>query len=275
MGIAYINRDETPATPWPAEPVLNASRGLLSARLARSETDIAAAQALRHRIFHAERGLSGFDTDADRFDPICDHVLVTDTRDGALVGTYRLLRQEVAEAHGGFYSQDEFDLEPLLARQRHLRFLELGRSCVLKEYRTKSVIELLWQAIWDYVRHHRLDAMLGCASFEGTDPDAHAPALSWLARHHAADGDWRVRAVAHRHVAMHRLPGVQLDGKTALKAMPPLIKGYLRLGAQVGDGVVVDYAFNTVDVLILLPVQRIEPRYFGRFGSPEGISQAR
>lgn len=275
MGIAYLNRNETPATPWPPELALNASRGLLSARLARDAADIAAAQELRHRVFHAERGLSGFDTDADRFDPICDHVLVTDTRDGALVGTYRLLRQEVAEAHGGFYSQDEFDLEPLLARQRHLRFLELGRSCVLKEYRARPVIELLWQAIWDYVRHHRLDAMLGCASFEGTDPDAHAMALSWLARHHAADGDWRVRAVAHRHVAMHRLPGVQLDGRMALKALPPLIKGYLRLGAQVGDGAVVDYAFNTVDVLILLPVQRIDPRYFGRFGSLEDTAEAR
>ncbi|MGE0210841.1 MAG: GNAT family N-acetyltransferase [Parvibaculaceae bacterium] len=269
MGIAYFSRNQTGALPWRPELVLKTSRGPLSARLAQDEADVAAAQALRHRVFHAERGLSGADTDADRFDPICDHLLVTDTRDGALVGTYRLLRQEVAEAHGGFYSQDEYDLRPLLARQRHLRFLELGRSCVLKEYRTKPVIELLWQAIWDYVRHHGLDAMLGCASFEGTDPDAHAPALAWLARNHGACEDWRVRALAHRYAAMDRLPGTDVDDKAALKALPPLIKGYLRLGAQVGDGAVVDHAFNTVDVLILLPVERIEPRYFGRFGTPQ------
>jgi putative hemolysin len=108
--------------------------------------------------------------DCDPFDAICDHLIVVDCAGKALVGTYRLLRQEVAEAHDGFYSAREFDLEPLIERHRHLSFLELGRSCVLRPYRTKAVIELLWQGIWDYVRRHRLDVMVGCASLEGTDP---------------------------------------------------------------------------------------------------------
>ena len=116
--------------------------------------------------------------DADRFDAFCDHLIVVrrsagneagkfGVDDGEMVGTYRLLRQSVAEQNGGFYTQSEFDIAPLLAAKPALKFLELGRSCVLKQYRTKPVVELLWQGIWNYVRHHGMDVMLGCASLEG------------------------------------------------------------------------------------------------------------
>jgi len=84
------------------------------------------------------------------------------------VGTYRLLRQEVAERHGGFYSAGEFEIADLLKRHPGKRFLELGRSCVLPAYRSKRAIELLWRGIWTYVREHRIDVMIGCASFVGT-----------------------------------------------------------------------------------------------------------
>lgn len=250
-------------------PEALASMGSLTARLAAGTSDVAQSQHLRQRVFFSDRGLSRDAPDADRFDAFCDHLLVFDQGAGALVGTYRLLRQEVAEAHGGFYTQDEFNIAPLLARKRHLRFLELGRSCVLEGYRSKPVIELLWQAIWNYARLHRIDVMFGCASFEGTDPDAHAVPLAWLARHRMVGGDWRVAAQPHRRVDMHRMADADIDPKAALKATPPLIKGYLRLGAMIGDGAVVDEAFNTVDVLILLPVESIDPRYFGRFGAPD------
>jgi putative hemolysin len=179
------------------------------------------------------------------------------------------LRQEVAGSGPGFYSEAEFDLAPLLARHRALRFLELGRSCVLAPYRTRPVIELLWQGIWNYVRLHRLDVMMGCASLEGTDPDAHAVPLTFLARHCAAEGEWQVRAHPHRHVAMNRLEAA-IDPRAALRALPPLVKGYLRLGARVGDGAVIDPQFNTTDVLVVLPVAAIDRRYFDRFGAPGG-----
>ena len=249
---------------------MHITRNDLSLRLAEGEADIRACQELRFKVFYEERGAQGEagGTDADRFDAICDHLMVM-RDDGELVGTYRLLRQEVAAAHGGFYTQNEFDVAPLLASHAGLRFLELGRSCVLKPYRTKPVVELLWQGIWDYVRTHGVDVMFGCASLEGTDPDAHAMALSFLAQHAAAPPEWRVRALPEHYVEMNRSkPAV--DPKAALRALPPLIKGYLRLGCFIGEGAVIDHQFNTIDVAIVLPVSAIDPRYFGKFGQPNG-----
>ena len=218
--------------------------------------------------------------DGDRFDAICDHLVVVRAGpvdqgdsilliDGELIGTYRLLRQEMAEEHGGFYTQDEFDIVPLIAAHPTLRFLELGRSCVLKPYRTKPVVELLWQGIWNYVRVHGVDVMLGCASLEGIDPNEHTLPLSLLAEA-AAPPEWNVQAHADRRVDMRRLPRHEIDQRRALKLLPPLIKGYLRLGCYIGDGAVIDRQFNTIDVLIILPVSAIEPRYFAHFGPPNG-----
>jgi L-ornithine Nalpha-acyltransferase len=260
----------------------------LRLRLASDEKDVLAAQRLRYRVFYEELGakanllarVSGLDR--DDFDAICDHLLVVDEnpgaaadiRDGRLIGTYRLLRHEVALAHGGFYSQSEFDLEPLLARGAGLRLLEVGRSCVAKDYRGSAVAELLWQGIWDYVRGHGLTAMAGCASLPGTDPDALADELSFLAYHGAAPDAWRVSALAHRHVAMRRKAIAEVNQRAVLRRLPTLIKGYLRLGAYVGEGAVIDWQFNTTDVLILLPVSRINPKYFAHYGAPQAISES-
>lgn len=256
-------------------------------RLATGSAEIEACQRLRYQVFYEELGASPGEEaarrqiDADRFDAVCDHLAVVETAadagpgsimlaDGALIGTYRLLRQDVAEAHGGFYTQDEFDIAPLLAAHPEQRFLELGRSCVLKPFRTKPVVELLWQGIWNYVRAHGIDVMLGCASLEGTDPDAHALALSFLAQHAKPPPEWAVRALPSRYVDMRRRPLEAGDDRRALKALPPLIKGYLRLGCYIGEGAVIDRQFNTTDVLIILPVSAIDPRYFGHFGQPTG-----
>lgn len=218
--------------------------------------------------------------DGDRFDDICDHLVVVRAGpaatgeairlgDGELIGTYRLLRQEVAERHGGFYSASEFDIAPLVSAHAGLRFLELGRSCVLKPYRTKPVVELLWQGIWNYVRHHRMDVMFGCASLEGTNPADHEQSLSFLAGVRAPV-EWNVRARPEHHVEMQRLPADRIDQRRALRQLPPLIKGYLRLGCYIGEGAVIDRQFNTIDVLIVLPVSAINPRYFAHFGAPSG-----
>ena len=236
-------------------------------------------------MYHAHRGPRppppphGDGFDADRFHPICDHLVVIQQggtpsengiqlQDGELVGTYRLLRQEVAEAHGGFYTQGEFDIAPVIAAHPGLRFLELGRSCVLKPFRTRPVVELLWQGIWDYVRLHDLDVMLGCASLDGTDPAKHAVALSFLAHSAAAPAEWQVCALPNLYVDMKTIPADKLDMREALRQLPPLIKGYLRLGCYIGDGAIIDHQFNTVDVLIILPVSAINERYFSHFGQP-------
>lgn len=257
----------------------------LGIRQARNNQEVHVAQRLRYRVFHDELGATAnaathlAERDADRFDQICDHLLVTRVRtdssnpelcveDGEVVGTYRLLRQSVAAGNGGFYSQGEFDLNPLLERHSDLSFLELGRSCVLQPYRGTPVIELLWQGIWNYVRHHKLDVMLGCASFEGTDPDIHAEALSFLAHHALSTPEWEVHAHPDQYVNMKRKSVADIDNRRALTSLPPLIKGYLRLGSSIGDGAVIDHDFNTTDVLIVLPVSAINPRYFAHFGAP-------
>ncbi|HQX85713.1 MAG TPA: GNAT family N-acyltransferase [Aestuariivirga sp.] len=268
------------------EQDLLGTRNDLCVRLARSEREVATAQELRFSVFYEELKASP-DTaashsrrDADRFDAFCDHLIVVrrtagneagkfGVDDGEMVGTYRLLRQSVAEQNGGFYTQSEFDIAPLLAAKPALKFLELGRSCVLKQYRTKPVVELLWQGIWNYVRHHGMDVMLGCASLEGTDHRVHAPVLDFLARTCAAPPEWRVRAVSEVQIEMNSSAHAPIDGKAALKALPPLIKGYLRLGCFIGDGAVIDRQFNTTDVLIILPVSNINPRYFAHFGQPD------
>lgn len=253
-------------------------------RPAEGAHEIEACQRLRYRVFYEELGATDWSgaaqqhIDSDRFDAICDHLVVIQaggTRsadpimlaDGELVGTYRLLRQEVAEANGGFYTQGEFDIAPLIKAHPGLRFLELGRSCVLRPFRTKPVVELLWQGIWNYVRAHDMHVMLGCASLEGTDPDQHALALSFLAQA-AAPPEWNVSALPGRAVEMQRIPAAKIDQRRALKDLPPLIKGYLRLGCYIGEGAVIDQQFNTIDVLIILPVSAINARYFAHFGQP-------
>jgi putative hemolysin len=246
--------------------------GSLEVRLARNAAEIAAAQEVRFRVFYEELGArpTGLQSvtgrDADRFDQVCDHLLVFDNALAVpdhrrIVGTYRLLRQEIAVTAGGFYSEDEFELTKLVARHPGRRFLELGRSCVLPEYRSKRTIEILWQGIWAYINHYRIDVMTGCASFHGKVPAAHAEALSYLAYNCRASMEWDVRAVAGRYCAMELMPPDAVGIKSALAAMPPLIKGYLRVGAKIGDGCVVDHQFGTVDVFIVMPVKEIAARY--------------
>jgi putative hemolysin len=172
-------------------------------------------------------------------------------------------------ANGGFYSASEFDIDTLIARHPDKRFMELGRSCVLKPYRSKRTVELLWQGIYAYVLHHRIDALIGCASLEGTDPDRLALPLAFLHHHARAPEGWRARALPKRAVAMDRMPKETVDTKAALHALPPLIKGYLRLGATFGDGAVIDHQFGTTDVFVTLPVEVIGARYRGHF-APAG-----
>jgi putative hemolysin len=252
--------------------------GPLEVRLAGDAHEIRKAQELRYRVFYQE-GAARADAatvaarrDSDGFDAYCDHLLVVDhdvraeRMDAQVVGTYRLLRQDVAERHGGFYSAAEFDIGELLARHRGLRFLELGRSCVLPQYRTKRTVELLWQGVWNYVRRHRLDVMFGCASLEGTDADALALELSFLHHHARAPESWRAQARREHYVDMNRMRPELIDPRAALRRLPPLIKGYLRLGCCIGDGAAIDRQFGTTDVLIVLPVAAINARYFRHFG---------
>ena len=275
---------------------LYGSIGSLQVRLATSNRDIRLAQRLRYDVFFEEMaGEPNMSArmrrrDEDRFDALCDHLLVEDKaptnalverkwhsgarREPLIAGTYRILRDVIAKRKNvEFYTQSEYDIASLIAKKGpDIRFMELGRSCVLKPYRNKRTVELLWQGLWTYVRQHKVDVMIGCASFTGSDPASHALALSFLHHNAQAPREWAVRAHEHLHCSMNLIPKEQVDMKAALKAMPPLIKGYLRLGAFVGDGAVIDRQFGTIDVLIILPVSRINPRYFSHFGPPDELS---
>lgn len=300
-GLKPVRRIGAPATttnaPWrrgrfrlrPA-PIKSYGRiGSLEVRLAQSRGDIRRAQRLRFEVFYEE--MSAVPTaatlarrrDEDQFDPVCDHLLVVDHNQGSadkkrpwrmrpkVVGTYRILRQEAADKMGGFYTQGEYDIAPIIAAHPDVSFMELGRSCVLRPYRNKRSVELLWHGLWTYIREHRIGALIGCASFEGTDPQEHAQALSFLHHHALAPEEWRAKAHPDIAVPMDLLPSTDIDQRAALRALPPLIKGYLRLGAYVGEGAVVDRQFGTTDVLIVLPVSAIDPRYFAHFGAPDEV----
>ncbi len=247
--------------------------GPLEVRLAASADDVTEAQALRYAIFFDEMGAEpspegrAAGLDIDRYDAACDHLLVIDhDAGGRIVGTYRLLRQEIAEAHGGFYSAGEFDLTPLVASARNNgQLLELGRSCVAPPYRTTTTISLLWRGIAAYLQAHRISYMFGCASLHGADPEAHAPALSLLYRQHLAPAELRAQALPQHYVDMNRLPEGSYDQLAALRSLPPLLKGYLRVGAKVGDGAFADRRFNTVDVFVVMPVAAITRRYLDHY----------
>ncbi len=250
--------------------------GSLEVRLAEGDAEIGAAQTLRYRVFHEELGACGearfglTTRDEDWIDAICDHLIVVDrTVDGRgekVVGTYRLLLHHRAMAAGGFYSDGEFELSELVNRHPGKQFLELGRSCVLRQYRSRRVVELLWQGIWAYCRRHGVDVMAGCASFPGTIPASHALALAYLHHNCRASDDWQVEALPSRHVSMDMMPAEAIDARPAIAAMPPLVKGYLRLGGKVGDGCVIDKQFNTIDVLIVLSCEWISKRYLNHYG---------
>ncbi|MBN9144779.1 MULTISPECIES: GNAT family N-acetyltransferase [unclassified Novosphingobium] len=258
----------------------------LTVRLARDGDDLHAVQHLRWRVFFEEMGAAedmdvdpanaALRCDRDAYDALCDHLLVIDEAlldagaapADAVVGTYRLLREKVARAHSGFYSSGEYDLSTLMARDNEGKeLLELGRSCVLPQYRTSATISMLWRGIADYIKANQIGLMFGCASFPGTDPDLYAPALSYLYHHHLAAPDQRPRVLPGKGVSMERLERGAYDERRAMFQLPPLVKGYMRVGARFGDGAFIDHAFNTVDVFVVMPVDLIADRYASRFSA--------
>lgn len=247
--------------------------GHLGVRIAASAAEIDAVQALRYRVFYQEMGAkadkatSASLRDRDAFDAVADHLLVVDHAigDGAegVVGTYRLIQREAAARLGRFYSADEYDIAPIVSFPG--RILELGRSCVDAAYRGRVAMQLLWRGIAAYVFHYQIDLMFGCASLHGTDPDALAEDLTYLYHNHLAPPAVRPRALPHRYVEMRRMPPRQLDPKRVQAQLPPLIKGYLRLGGFVGDGAVIDRQFNTTDVAVVVKTDLVTDKYYRHY----------
>ncbi len=241
-----------------------------SVRLAETDEDLRAAQALRYKVFVSELGGDGdlVDHEAglerDRFDPYFDHMLLTDTQTGEVVGVYRLLTDERASEIGEFYSEAEYDLAPLKSSGRKL--LELGRSCLHRDYRGGAGMYHLWNGLAQYVTERQIEVLFGVASFPGTDVAALAAPLSLLHDRHLAPKELRVRSRRYQPMDLIE-PGI-LDRRKAMVEVPALIKAYLRLGGFVGDGAYVDHSFNTTDVCLILDTERMNARqrkiYSGR-----------
>lgn len=239
-------------------------------RLAQSPEEILSAQKIRYKVFYEEYGarpseaMSVEKRDFDDFDDIADHLIVLvkndETNEESIVGTYRLLRQSKAlENNVKFYSSDEYNLENLIKSDQNL--LELGRSCVLPHYRTKPILNLLWQGIADYITEHNIDILFGCASFHGTNVDEYKEQLAYLHHFHSAPDDITPIAIDGRYINMNLMEKDELNERRTFASLPPLIKGYLRLGASIGNGAVIDEEFNTIDVCIVVQTNLMTERY--------------
>ncbi|MEE9374876.1 MAG: GNAT family N-acyltransferase [Rhizobiaceae bacterium] len=267
-----VNNQPSLSEPPPSQsPLVLGRLGSLQTRLAISRDEIIAAQRLRYQIFYQEmeavcdQQIARYQLDADNFDTHCHHLLVLDG--SQIVGTYRLLLDTDAKRAGGFYTQTEFDLAPLLKTNKHLRCLELGRSCIVPAYRNKRTIELLWAGIWAFAQQHNVGLMFGCASFAGTKPELHRRAFSWLHDHARLGAEEDCMSRTKTTVPLSNSMSPSPSRRLAFKQMPPLLKGYLRVGAKIGSEAVIDHQFGTVDVLVVLKVAEIHPRYLAHYGN--------
>lgn len=251
------------------DPAVLDQSGAVEVRLATKPSEIEEAQRLRYDVFYREMSavatpeMKAAERDFDEYDPICEHLLVVDRDAGdKVVGTYRLMTSEASKrSHKGFYTAGEYDIGPMLRAREGQKLLELGRSCVLRSYRTGPTMQLLWRGLFVYLLRNHVDLMFGCASLPSTDPKTLALELSYLYHFHLAPEGERVRALPERFVSMNQMPKDAINEAEALHSLPPLVKGYLRTGAYIGDGAVVDHQFGTTDVFIYFPTTRLAPRW--------------
>jgi putative hemolysin len=217
---------------------------------------VRAAQRLRYRVFAEELGASlpGRGEDVDAFDAHCDHLLIRDEATGTVVGTYRMLPPHRAAEAGRLYADGEFDLAGMA--QLRERLVEAGRSCVHPDHRTGAVINLMWAGIARYMHLHGYRWLAGCASV-GLDDGGETAAGVWdlAQRRHLPPPAWRVRP----HRAWPVRPATQRP------VVPPLLKGYLRLGAWICGAPAYDPAFDCADFFVLLSLDRVDPRYLRHF----------
>lgn len=230
--------------------------------LAKDDSDLREAKALRYEVFVREMGADGALVDheagleQDHFDAFCDHMLIAETSTNRIIGVYRLMRSDQAEAAGGFYGRSEYDLSPLISSGR--RLLELGRSCLHPDFRGGKALFHLWSGLNDYVVAHEIEVLFGVASFAGQDLKALAGTLSVLHHDYLAPEVLRCRSLAYQ--PMDLLPPEQVNRRQAMVDCPALIKAYLRLGGKVGDGAYIDHAFNTTDVCMILDTTKMTAR---------------
>ncbi len=243
--------------------------GSLEVRLAQSEEEIKEAQSLRYQVFYEECGaqpdqeVALHKRDISPIDDFCDVLLVIDHNLKKIVGTYRFMLREAAQQYGTYYTAAEFDISKIVAYPGQV--MELGRSCVHPDYRNKPTMQLLWKGIGAYIRLNKVALCFGCASFIGTDVSKYREALSYLHHYHLAPSELRSKALPQHYFDMNLIPKEKIDQKEAVRQLPPLIKGYLRLGGYIGEGAYIDQSFNSIDVCIIVKEETVTERYSQRY----------
>jgi putative hemolysin len=245
----------------------------LSLKIANCEQEIHAAQRLRYDVFYTELGAhpdqynATLQRDCDDYDAICDHLIVVDhaaPKGQHIIGTYRMLTQKRAnEAHQKLYTETEFDISKLKSVSSNI--LEISRSCIHPDYRGKQAINLLWKGIADYVFKHDIDYMVGCPSFFNTTPEAERDVLAYLNAFHACPDAIRPRTLEGHYIPLPQVAKEQLDQRAMFKQLPALLKGYLRVGAMVGDGLYIDRPFNCFDIAVVMPIHGVADRYLRHY----------
>ncbi len=243
--------------------------GSLEIRMAKTPEEVDAIQYLRYKVFYEEMSATPSEEnkakrrDIDKFDSFCDHLMVIDHAKGdnlleSVVGTYRLINRDVAEAHGGFYTAHEYDLSKLLNNYEG-KILELGRSCTDANYRDKNTISLLWQGLAFYIFENDIDLMFGCASAEGLNYEEYKEGFSYLHHYHTVEDKYLPKSL--EYVSMDLMPKEEIKERRAIRNLPSLIKGYLMVNGKFGDGLFLDKDFNTTDVFIMVDTNNLAKRY--------------
>ena len=244
-------------------------------KLANKKSELKKAQTLRYSVFYKEKKAKPtflkkmMRLDCDETDKFADHLIVIDKKrkriKNKIVGTYRLIRGDVALSFGGFYTSSEFDLTNILNSYQHKQILELGRSCVHKDYRNGTIMNLLWKAIAEYIKLYDIKVLLGCASFPGTNIQEYSKELSYLRRNFSLPEKISVKSLLNNNYPAYNEGNINESDLRIFAKLPPLIKGYLRVGGRVSDSFFVDYNFNTIDICIVVQTVNIDKKYKNKF----------
>ena len=221
------------------------------------------AQRLRFNTFLKKSSINNPDyvLDSDEYDKFCDHLVVIDKSVSShyVVGTYRLMINFSNNPKGDFYTETEFDLYNL--KKLDLKILEVGRSCVHKNYRDGKIIRLLWRGLSTYIKKSKVDFIIGCASFQCSNTNKIRNQLSFLKNFYSAPKKYLTFPLKSKSIKWKNSDISEISRLKIFKSLPPLIKAYLRVGAWVGEGAVFDPHFKTIDICIILKADKIDPKY--------------
>ena len=239
-------------------------------KIAENNLEIKKAQSLRYKIFFEEKKIKKkklkflLQRDYDFYDKISDHLIIIDNNRKVkdnVIGTYRLLRGNLAKLYKGFYTEQEFDISNLKKNFSSKNMLELGRSCIHAEYRSGIILKLLWQGISKYIKIYKIKLLMGCASFNGTNPSKFEDEFSLLYKCYRLPRNYDVDSLQNNQISLKK----NFDNFTIINKLPPLIKGYLRAGGMVSKNFYIDREFETIDYCVIMLTEKIVSRYHKKF----------